>query len=429
MKIKLNRESRLFEEGSSVATDSGVEIQDGKVLIGGVVVGELSKILKRGYHPVGELVIGEEVYEFELDIEDLYNHLCQKALEMYRKSSEHSELREEVGGWKLVSEARWPSLEEVGELYEVYISSKRVERVVWDGDTLSFLHEGRDISNLVKGFKKARRELKEGAKFYSPKDFLSPLLSYSSEESETFHNYVIRNLLPVRGSIEGFMKEGDITGTVELVLKVKKDDPELEKVDLALANIDREAESLGRVKVQRKDSGVGVLVWKYILDGSEVKSINEASSPQEYITAETLSRVIAADGEGGVLWRVNLAKDNGVTKDVFYVHGLEDYVKDPKNASSWDPQVLGALLAAASAKRGKEKDVFLDFFTDVFQVPNTDGILVYEIGDEVPFAEGYVEIVDFQEPYKVIYREKETGKVYKEDSEMFCSQIVLAKAG
>ena len=56
--------------------------------LNGVEIGRLNRVLKRGFHPVGELVVGQEELEFELDQENLYDYICQQAFILYQRDKE-----------------------------------------------------------------------------------------------------------------------------------------------------------------------------------------------------------------------------------------------------------------------------------------------------------------------------------------------------
>lgn len=125
--IKLNKDHKDQCHKDAEETCE-VYIEDGKVYIEDVEVGVLEKILKRGFHPIGCMRIGKQVYEFELNLSDLYTHLCQKAVFMYNQDTEQAKLssvdseEKSVGDVISVDLSKASEEPSVSERYKVVVS-------------------------------------------------------------------------------------------------------------------------------------------------------------------------------------------------------------------------------------------------------------------------------------------------------------------
>ena len=192
----------LTDDGKAKVNGQNIDIKDGQILLNGVEIGSLRKVLKRGFHPVGEITVGSIVNEFELDIADLYVYICQQAYIMYQqdKGKSQAPIAKEVTVKKTTQVA--PNLG--------VTESKHLKEEVTDG-------------------------FKELSVYGDPKD-------------KDFHTYVIKAMEQFKPYVSMSVIENTAKTEYELVIQlVTKDDSIKDKVDLAISDIDVEARKGDRI--------------------------------------------------------------------------------------------------------------------------------------------------------------------------------------
>lgn len=220
------------DERSLTPLGQELEIEDGLVLLNGVEIGKLNKVLKAGFHPVGELIVGSQRQEFDLATEDLYEYICNLAYQLYQQDKQASRNLSIYA----VKKTQTPTMGGVCE--------------------------------------KLLKELKIDVKF-------------DNEDDKLFSLFLDRTLEPISDLISVAIDKGEQETDVFIhVLKDRVTEAQLDDIDLILAKVDAEAIKNNRVVLQRTVSGKEIL-WGYRLTtkttgkGTEkektLKSVEEAN--------------------------------------------------------------------------------------------------------------------------------------------------------